>query len=85
MVMGFPWKMSHGMGQHALHTPGTHGTETDEQDIENLLNEHSDSEYECQNDNKFCTLLNFKVSEVNKFCCFVSFLVRVVLSSTHYT
>ena len=28
-------------------------TETvDEQEIENLLNEHSDSEYECQNDNE---------------------------------
>ena len=28
-------------------------TETvDEQEIKNLLNEHSDSEYECQNDNE---------------------------------
>ena len=24
----------------------------DEQEIENLMNEHSDSEYECQNDNE---------------------------------
>ena len=32
---------------------GTHGTEIDEQEIENLLNDHSDSEYECQNDNEF--------------------------------
>ena len=57
----------------------------DEQEIENLLNERSDSEYECQNDNELRTLLNFKVSKVNKFCRFVSFFVRVVLSSTHYT
>ena len=61
-------------------------TETvDEKEIENLLNEHSDSEYECQNDKELWTLLNFKVSKVNKFCRFVSFFVRVVLSSTHYT
>ena len=57
----------------------------DEQEIENLLNEHSDSEYECQNDNELWTLLNFKVSKVNKFCRFVFFFVRVVLSSTHCT
>ena len=30
----------------------SHGTEIDEQEIENLLIEHSDAEYECQNDNK---------------------------------
>ena len=43
-------------------------TETvDEQEIENLLTEHSDSEYECQNDNELWTPLNFKVSKVNKF------------------
>ena len=57
----------------------------DEQEIENLLDEHSDSEYEWQNDNELWTLLNFKVSKVNKFCRLVSLFVRVVLSSTHYT
>ena len=31
---------------------GVYGTEIDEQEIENLLNEHSDSEYECENDNE---------------------------------
>ena len=30
----------------------------DEQEIENLLNEYSESEYECQNDNELWTLLN---------------------------
>ena len=45
-----PWN---GMGQYALHFPwNLYRTEIDEQEIENLLNEHSDSEYECQNDNK---------------------------------
>ena len=57
----------------------------DEQEIENLLNEHSDSGYECQNDNKVWTLLNFKVNKVNKFCRFVSLFVGEVLLSTHYT
>ena len=31
---------------------GTYGTEIEQQEIENLLNEHSGSEYECQNDNE---------------------------------
>ena len=30
----------------------TYETEVDVQEIENLLNKHSDSEYECQNDNE---------------------------------
>ena len=64
---------------------GTHGTEIDEQIIENLLNKHIDLEYGCQNDNKLRNFLNFKVNKVNKFCRFVSLLVRVVLSITHYT
>ena len=51
----------------------------DEQIIENLLNEHGDSECECQNDNKLWTLLNFIVYKVNIFCRFV------VQSSTYYT
>ena len=45
----------------------------DEQDIGNLLNEYSDSEYECQNDHQLWTLLNFKINEVNKFCRYVFF------------
>ena len=57
----------------------------DEQKIENLLNEHNDSECECQNDNELWTPLNFKVNKVNKFSRFVSLFVCVVLSSTHYT
>ena len=40
---------------------------------------------ECQNDYELLTLLNFEVNKVNQFCRFVSLLVRVVLSSTHYT
>ena len=56
-----------------------------EQKIKNLLNEHSDSEYECQSNNELWTLLNFKVNKVNKFCRFVSLFVSVVLSITHYT
>ena len=50
-----PWE---GMGQHALQFPCfavltiNYGTKIDKQEIENLLNEHSDSEYECQNDNE---------------------------------
>ena len=56
MGMGFPWK-SHGkypMGWDSTHciSHGIYGTEIDEQEIENLLNEHRDSEYECQNDNE---------------------------------
>ena len=39
---GIPMEMFH----------GTYGTEIDEQEIENLLNERSGSEYECQNDNE---------------------------------
>ena len=53
MGMGIPRKMFRGLGQHALHFPWyLYGTELDEQEIENLLNEHSDSGYECQNDNE---------------------------------
>ena len=79
--------MSHGMGWASTHciSHGTYGTEIDEQEIENLLNKHSDSEYECQNDNELWTLLNFKVNKVYKFCRFVFFFVRVGLSGTHYT
>ena len=36
------------------------------------------------NDNELCTLLNLKVNKVNKFYRFVSLVVRVVLSRTHY-
>ena len=43
-----PW---YGMGWDSTHCI-SHGTEIDEQEIENLLNENSDSEYECQNDNE---------------------------------
>ena len=75
------------MGWDSMHCiyRGTYGTEIGEQEIENLLNERSDSEYACQNDNELQTLLNFKGNKVNKFCRFVSFFVRAVLSSTHYT
>ena len=47
----FPWD---GMGWDCMHciSLGTHGTKIDEQEIETLLNEHSGSEYECQNDNE---------------------------------
>ena len=46
-----PWD---GMGWDSTHCifHGTYGTEIDEQKIENLLNERSDSEYECLNDNE---------------------------------
>ena len=58
-----PWD---GMGQHALYFlwdlwDSSHviafwklslSETVDEQEIENLLNEHSDSEYEYQNDNE---------------------------------
>ena len=39
------------MGWDSTHciSHGTYGTENDELEIENLLNKHSDSEYECQN------------------------------------
>ena len=82
-----PWELSHGTGWDSTHciSHGNYGTEIDKQEIENLLNEHSDLEYECQNDNELCTLLSFKVNIVNKFCRFVSHFVRAVLSSTHYT
>ena len=52
--MGIPWKMSHGMGWDCTHciSHGTYATEIDEEEIENLLNEYSDSENECQNDNE---------------------------------
>ena len=76
---GMEWDSAHCISQ------GTYETEIDEQEIENLLHEHSDSEYECQNDNELWALLNFKVNKVNKFCRFVSLFVRKVLSSTHYT
>ena len=54
MGMGFQCEMSHEMGWDSMHciSHGTYGTENDEQEIENLLNEHSDSEYECQNNNE---------------------------------
>ena len=66
LSMGIPWKMSHGMEWDCTHCI-SHGTvveklpeltelslsETvDKQEIENLLNEHSDSECECQYDNE---------------------------------
>ena len=50
-----PWEWdSHEMGWDSTHciSHGTYWTEIDEQEIENLLNEHSDSEYECQNGNE---------------------------------
>ena len=52
--MGISWQMSHEMGWDSRYCifHGTYGTEIDEQEIENLLNEHYDSEYECQNDNE---------------------------------
>ena len=58
-VPGIPWE-SHGkcpMGwdrwdsRHCI-SHRTYGTEIDEQEIEILLNKHSDWEYECQNDNE---------------------------------
>ena len=87
MGMGFPSEMSHGIGWDSKHfiSHGTFGTEIDEQEIENFLNEHSDSEYVCQNDNELWTLLNFKFSKINKFFRFLSLFLRVVLSSTRYT
>ena len=52
--MGIPWKMSHGMEWDNTHciSHGTYGTEIDEQEIENLLNKHIDSKYECLSDNE---------------------------------
>ena len=52
--MGIPQKMSYGIGWDSTHciSHGTFGTEIDEQGIANLLNKHSDSEYEWQNDNE---------------------------------
>ena len=58
---------------------------TDEQEIENLLNDCSDSKCECQNDNELRTLLNFTINKANKFCRFASLFVCVILFSTHYT
>ena len=51
--------MSHGQGWNGTYgiLHGTYGTEIDEQEIENLLNKHSDSEYESQSDNELRTLL----------------------------
>ena len=56
MGMGFLWEF-HGkcpMGWDSTHciSHRTYETEVDVQEIENLLNKHSDSEYECQNDNE---------------------------------
>ena len=58
-------------------------SEIDKQKIENLLNEHSDSERECQ----IIITVNSSelVNKINKLCRFVSLFVLVVLSSTHYT
>ena len=41
-----------GLGSTHCISHGIYATETDEQEIENLLNKHSDSQYECQNDNE---------------------------------
>ena len=90
MDIGFPWELSHGMGQHALHFPnGTYGTAIYINITELSLSETVDEQeteyaqwlgiYECQNDNELWNLLNFKVNKVNKFCRFVSLFVRVVL------
>ena len=51
MGMGLPWD---GMGLDSTHciSHGTYGTESDEKEIENMLNKLSDSEYECQNDHE---------------------------------
>ena len=69
------------MGQYYI-TELSLSETVDEQEINNLLNENSDSEYECQNDNELRTILNFKVNKVNKFCRFVFLFVRIVLPST---
>ena len=51
---GIPWKINYRIGWVRTHciSHGTYGTEIDEQEIENLLNKRSDSEYENQNDNE---------------------------------
>ena len=57
MGMGSPWKSQEKcpMRWDSTHciSNGTYGTKIDKQEIENLLNEHSDSEYECQNENEW--------------------------------
>ena len=52
--MGIPREMSRGMEWDSTHciSHGPYGTDFDEQEIENLLNKHPDSEYECENDNE---------------------------------
>ena len=47
--MGIPGKCP--VGWDSTHCI-SHGTEINEQEIEHLLNEHSDSECECQKDNE---------------------------------
>ena len=49
LMENVPWD---GMDSTHCISHETDGTKIDEQKIENLLNEHSDSEYECQNDNE---------------------------------
>ena len=46
-----PWD---GMGWDitSSNSYGTYETEIDEQEIESFVNKHTDSEYECQNDNE---------------------------------
>ena len=46
-----PWDGMRWDSTHCI-SHGTYATEIDEQEIQNLLNEHSDAEYECQNDNQ---------------------------------
>ena len=91
MIMRFPWEsygkspigwdgtariaFSMGpMGQYYIAELSLSKT-VDEQEIENLLNEHSDLKYECQNDNELLTFLNFKVNKDDKFCRFLSHFV----------
>ena len=80
MGEGFPWesheKCPMGWGRAHCVSHGTYGTEIDEHEIEKLLNEHFDSEYQRQNNNKLLTLMNFKVNKVNIFCRFVSLFVQ---------
>ena len=47
------------MGQYYI-TELSLSETVDKQEINNFLNENSDSEYECQNDNELRTILNFK-------------------------
>ena len=49
----------------------------DVQKIENLLNEHSDSECECQNDNELWTLLNLKLTKSINFVVLYSLSLYV--------